>query len=456
MEDRAQAESFFAQGNERLQVRDYPGAEAWFRKAIEASPDLAEAYVNLGLALERQGFLAEAESSNFRALALDPECPEVYVNLGALLVCQKRFQEAEALYACGLQCFPDSPALWSNLGALHTGLDRDAEGEHCFRQALGVDTSYHKARYNLSYLLLRQGRFEEGWEALESRVRNVELMAHIPDSRWRGESLEGRSLLIAIEAGLGDLIQYARFVPELKRRGAARIGFVCHPPLKRLFATLDGIDEVLVLGETVADDQWDCWVLPFSIPLHLGTRLDSIPAPIPYFHPDPEEIAAWRKRIPGGGLRVGLAWKGNPAFENDGDRSLAHLNLLAPLASARGVQFVSLQKGMGEEEAQLPPEGMALFDASPWIGDFADTAALVSTLDLVISVDTAVAHLAGALGKPCWTLLPAYKTDARWLRGREDSPWYPGTMRLFRQPAMDAWPELIETVAEALRQWASA
>ncbi|WP_005034355.1 tetratricopeptide repeat protein [Holophaga foetida] len=445
------AEELFSRGNQHLEAKDFASAESCFRRAIEIAPDLAEVHVNLGLALENRGVLGEAESSYFRALALDPECVEAYVDLGALLVRRKRFQEAEEVYEAAMRAFPDSAILWSNLGFLHACLKREAEAERCFRTALSLDGNYHKARFNLSYLLMRRGDFEEGLQALESRARNLDMMAHFPDSRWRGETLVGKSLLIPIEAGYGDLIQYSRFVSVLKERGAARIAFVCHAPLTRLFATLTGLDEVVPMGGAISEADWDYWILPFSIPLHCGTRVDSIPAPIPYLRALPDEIAAWRSRIPGSGLRVGLAWRGNPNFENDPHRSIPNLEMLSPLAAVAGVHFISLQKGVGEDEARHPPAGMALFDPSPWIEDFADTAALVTNLDLVISVDTAVAHLAGALGKPCWTLLPYYKTDARWLTDREDSPWYPGTMRLFRQVGMDTWPAVIEEVAKALR-----
>lgn len=445
------AEALFAKGNLCLKAKDFPGAAAHFRKALELAPDLAEAYINLGLALENTGALEAAESAYFHALAIDPEFAELHVNLGALLVRQKRFQEAEDIYAVALQAFPDSAALWTGLGTLRACMQHDGEAEQCFRKALNLDGNHHHARFNLSYILLRHGHFEEGWQALESRARNVELTASIPASRWHGQSLVGKSLIIAIEGGCGDLIQHARFVPLLKNLGATRIGFVCHPPLKRLFATLTGIDKVLVLDEPVSESDWDYWTLPLSLPLYCRTRLDSIPAPIPYLKPSPEQIGEWRSRIPRDGLRVGLAWKGNPRHENDADRSLPQLGALAPLAAIEGVHFVSLQKGPGEDEAKHPPAGMELLDASPWLEDFADTAALVANLDLVISVDTAVAHLAGALGKPCWILLPYYKTDARWLSDREDSPWYPGTMRLFRQSSLSTWPPVIEEVAHALR-----
>jgi hypothetical protein len=177
-------------------------------------------------------------------------------------------------------------------------------------------------------------------------------------------------------------------------------------------------------------------------------------------HASPQKLAQWRGTMPPAGssmgLRVGIVWKGNPAFENDADRSLPHLSLLAPLWSVSGVSFISLQKGAGADEAAQPPAGQPLWDLGPGIADFADTAAIVSQLDLVISVDTAVAHLAGALGKPCWIMLPAYRTDWRWLTDREDSPWYPGVVRLFRQSPMGDWTSVVARLRQALDDLASS
>jgi Flp pilus assembly protein TadD len=451
--DLAAAERLFLEGSECLKAKDYSGAEALLRRAIQRSPDLAEAHANLGVVLEHTGTPGEAASCYARALALDPGCLEAHLNLGVLLVNQKRFEEARAVYDRAVRLHPESPAVWSNLGVLHACLKRDEEAERCCRRALSLDQTYTKARFNLSYVLLRQGRFEEGWAALEARPWNQDLLARIPGPRWQGEGLNGKSLLIGTEAGHGDMIQFCRYAPLLKGQGAARIGIVCQPALKRLFATLPGVDAVVALGEIIPDLGWDFWTLPYSIPRHCGTRLESIPAPIPYLFPIPEEALAWRSRIPAGGVRVGLVWKGNPQFENDGDRSLPGLEALAPLAAVGHIRFVSLQTGAGEEEAAHPPAGMTLFQASPWIVDFADTAALMANLDLVISVDTAAAHLAGALGRPCWVLLPHHKTDWRWLEGREDSPWYPVGMRLFRQSDRGGWVPVIEAVTAALRQF---
>ncbi|OQX06140.1 MAG: hypothetical protein BWK76_26585, partial [Desulfobulbaceae bacterium A2] len=201
---------------------------------------------------------------------------------------------------------------------------------------------------------------------------------------------------------------------------------------------------------------WDYWTPPLSMPYHCRTRLETIPADIPYVQAEPQAAARWATELAGHGaatdLRVGLVWRGNPRFENDADRSLPGLTLLEPLGTMGGLCWFSLQKGAGEDEAAHPPPGLPLVHLGPRITDFADAAAIVANLDLIITVDTAMAHLAGALGKPCWVLLPDYKPDWRWLTDRNDSPWYPGVMRLFRQPRPGDWTTVLEDLATSLRQ----
>lgn len=443
----------FEDGTTRLATHDFAGAEASFRRILALRPNLAEAHGNLGVVLEKMGDPGAAELAYRRALALDPERLQFHLNLAALLTGEKRFDEAATACDALIARHPEAPEAWSTLGILHTCQKQDEAGEHCFRGALERDPSYAKARFNLSYLLLRQGRFDEGWPALEARPWSLDLEARIPAPRWRGESLVGKSLLIGSEGGHGDMIQFCRYASLLKEHGVARLGIICHPALERLLSTHPDIDEVVVLGEAVPLG-WDLWTLPLSLPHHCGTRFEAIPAPIPYLQARPEDVEAWRGRLPSENMRVGLAWKGNPQFENDADRSLSRLKALAPLARTGTVHFISLQKGAGESECAQPPRSMRLFNPSPWVHDFADTAALLTHLDLVITVDTAAAHLAGALGRPCWLLLPHHKTDWRWFTEREDSPWYP-SLRLFRQEVAGSWAPVIEAVAKSLRQLVS-
>lgn len=444
------AATLFHDGNRHWAEGDAAAAERCFRLALALNPDFAEALTNLGLLRERAGEAAEAEACHRQALALRPDFVRAALNLGVLLMRRKRLAEAEAVYRQALAWAPDSPVAWSNLAALLACMQREAEAEACCRMALRLDGGHINAQINLGYLLLRQGRFAEGWEYLEARDWYAVLERHFICPRWRGEDLAGKSVMIGFEAGHGDMLQFCRYAAVLKSQGARWIALVCHPGLKALFAGLSGVDEVFSCEEDVPRNGWDFWTPPLSLPYYCRTRLDSIPAAIPYLAPDPARVAAWSRRLPAAGRRIGLVWQGNPRFENDAERSLPALDLLAPLGRVPGARFVSLQKGRGEDEARHPPPGLSLLALGGELADFADTAAVVAGLDLVISVDTAVAHLAGALGKPCWVLLPDYLADWRWLTGRCDSPWYPGRMRLFRQPPGGGWPPVIARVAEAL------
>ena len=408
----------------------------------------------MGLLLDKRGDGEGAENCYRCSIVLNPGYTETYLNLGVLCAAQKRFGEAEAAYRHAIALCPDSHVGWSNLGVLYACMKRETQAETCYRKALSLNDSYRTARFNLSYLLLRQGRFEEGWYCLEARNWYVALTAQLECPRWQGESVSGKSILISFEAGHGDVIQFCRYAAVLKAQGAASITMICHPPLKALLAELESVDTVFAFDEQMPSSGWDYWTPLLSIPYYCKTRLDNIPANIPYLQAPKDRVGKWVAQLPKNGLRVGLVWKGSTQFENDADRSLFSLEVLAPLGAVVNVSFVSLQKGAGEEEAMHPPAGLHLTHIGSQLTDFADTAAVVSNLDLVICVDTAVAHLTGALGKPCWVLLPDYKADWRWMADRTDSPWYPGTMRLFRQPKMGDWSSVVTEVVDALRQWA--
>lgn len=446
----AKVESLFVQGNEYLKAEQYAQAAASFRQAILLAPDIAELHANLGLALEHLQQPAEAETCYRHALTLDAGLSEVHRNLGVLLASQKRFAEAEQAYQQALALNPDSAVTWSNLGVLHACQRQEQLAENCYQRALNIDPAYRLARFNLSYLQLHQGRFEEGWASLEARDWYRQLQALLPFPRWQGEALQGKHILIGIEAGHGDMIHFCRYASLLRDRGAARIGILCHPALAPLLATHAALDVIAPIGAVLPDTGWDYWVPPMSLPFHCQTRLDSIPARLPYLHALPQRIACWQSRIPQQGLRVGLVWRGNPRHENDADRSLPSLATFAALGEIAGVHFVSLQKGPGEEDALLTSTGLPLVPLGHTIKDFADTAAIVAQLDLVISVDSAVAHLAGALNTPCWIMLPAYKTDWRWLTERCDSPWYPDSVRLYRQKQPGNWREVVNRIRDDL------
>jgi Flp pilus assembly protein TadD len=443
----------YLEANHLMAAGDFAGAEDCYLQALALQPWHAASRANLGYLKEQQGAAAEAEFHYRQAIALVPDHPQLHQNLGALLLKEKRFAESEAAMRTALELAPDSATAWSQLGALLVCTHREPEGEACYRRALAIEPGHARAQFNLSYLLLRQARLEEGWRMLDARWQFDHFPLSFECAFWHGEPLAGKSIVVGLEAGHGDMIQFCRYAAMLKARGAARVDLVCHPALQRLFATLPAVDVVYALGETLSGG-WDYWTRPMRLPGLFGTQLATIPATMPYLQAEPAAVERWRGVLPQQGLRVGLAWRGNANFENDADRSLSSLMALAPLAAAAStlatpVHFVSLQKGAGEAEALSPPVGMSMHAIGQQLGDFAETAAVMANLDLVISVDTAVAHLAGAMGKPCWLLLPDYRCDWRWMKDRDDTPWYP-SMRLFRQSRDGGWTPVIATVAALL------
>jgi len=459
-----QAQNLYVDGNRRMAAEDVAGAEAAYLQALELDPLHGAARANLGYLRERLGDLPAAELHYRLALDLLPGSAQLHQNLGVLLLKQKRFAESEAALRTAVAVAPSSAAAWRDFGVLLACVQRDVEAEQCYRQALTLagdglsasappDLSAARTRFNLAYLLMRQGRWTEGWPLLQARWQFERLKPSINGQFWQGESLAGKSLLIVQDAGHGDLLHFCRYALQAREQGAQRVAIYCHPVLKPLLSTMAGIDKVIAFDDGPTTERWDYWTLPMSIPQWFGATPDNVPA-ASYLQADPALAAAWRGRLPKDGLRVGLAWKGNPNFENDADRSLPSLDALAPLAAAAGpaLHFVSLQRGTGEEEALQPPHGMALQAIGPQLRDFSYTAAVIANLDLVISVDSAVAHLAGAMGKPVWLLLPDYRCDWRWLTQRADTPWYP-SMRLFRQPSGKGWPALMPVLADALTQW---
>ncbi|MGC8492858.1 MAG: tetratricopeptide repeat protein [Syntrophobacteraceae bacterium] len=444
-------QAFTLEGNRLLAAGDAEGAAECFRKGLGLIRGFSRALLHLAALLKQYGEPEDAEkfatlaASLFHENSAIPATPDPPHEQPPILA------EAAAECLAALRLEPGSPAVWTNLGVHLARAKREEEAEQCYRTAIELDDDFSNAYFNLSYLLLRRGEFEEGLHCRESRKSHGHLDNYFTFPRWNGEPLQGKSVIIGFEGGHGDMIHFCRYASVLKAMGAGRISIACHPGLKTLFETLSGCDEALFFPEEVPTDGWDFWTLAMSLPYLCKTRLHNIPAPIPYLEADPARVAKWSQRLPPSGLKIGLVWRGNPKFENDNHRSLPSLDVLAPLAALPGAHFVSLQKGQGEEEAKLPPAGLRLLALGTDLRDFADTAALMASLDLVISVDTAAAHLAGAMGKPCWVLLPDHLPDWRWLTGRTDSPWYPKGMRLFRQPPGGSWDEVVASVREALQ-----
>jgi tetratricopeptide (TPR) repeat protein len=426
-----------------------------FRQLLEVCPDLADVHNHLGSVLQDLGRLAEAEAAYRQASLIRPERVEFHYNLGTVLRPLGRWHEAAQSYQRAIAISPDFVMGYSNLGNVLKELGRLEEAETAYRQALAIDGHYHLAKYGLAILLLSMARFDEGWSLYEARYDDPASMQHktqkvIGRPRWRGEALAGKKLLVWQEGGLGDAIHFGRYFSLLKAQGAGQIVFACAPALHRLFATVEGVDVVLSHEAAfAAASGYDYWTSPLSAPLYMRTTLETIPPPL-RIKPEPSLVESWRTRLATlpAGRKIGLVWKGNPHHQNDAKRSLPSLSMLAPLWDVPGVAFVSLQKGEGEDEGRDPPINQPLLHLGSEVTDMADSAAIIAQLDLVICVDTSIVHLAASLGTPCWVMLPAEEIDWRWMRERSDSPWYPETIRLFRQPLGGTWPTLIEQVRQ--------
>ncbi|MDB5970431.1 MAG: tetratricopeptide repeat-containing protein [Hydrocarboniphaga sp.] len=424
----------------------------------------AVAQVNLALLMKDRGRLGEAEAALNTALAIDADSLSAHISMGELLDEQGRSEEARGWFEKAMAIHPSSAL---GFGAMAHSLARGGDyeqAEHWFRQAIAKPRDAALSRMVFGAFLLTLGRYEEGFALYEGRYapERSDPFQRPPDTdtpRWTGQDLSGRSILIWPEQGFGDQIQFCRYAALLKARGAVHVALVTHEPLIELFGSLQAVDEVMSFLQfkhrlKQRRDAYDYWSYVMSLPLHCGTGIDNIPAQLPYLKAPSERLDQWKDQLPPRGLRVGLVWKGSKNHKNDLNRSLPGLAALAPLWSVPGIQFISLQKGQGEDEAAAPPASQPLLDLGSQIRDFADTAAIVQQLDLVICVDTAIAHLAGALATPCWLLLPV-NIDWRWQLQRSDSLWYPGALRLFRQSEIGNWSGPLDQVLAALGDWAA-
>ncbi len=418
-------------------------------RAVELRPDYPEALSNLGAALYERKDYEEAARRHRRAIDCNPKFALAHSNLGNALSALQRFDEAIACYRAALALNRGFADCWSNLGLTFALLGRHDEALDAYRTAVAADPLHAKGHVGVALQTLLRGNFAEGWFEYQWRWRSGELSPpRIAAPAWQGDPLAGRHILLVAEQGLGDTIQFCRYAAVLGAAGA-RVSLMVQRPLVRLLAA--NLPWAAIVEEHPQHPACDVYCPLLTVPLLLGTTAQTIPATIPYLRAPAELAAAWQGELGDRTrLRVGLAWAGNPTHVNDRNRSLP-LATLAPLFAIDGIAWVSLQIGPGAAVAAAAP--VRLIDPSARLGDFLDTAALVSQLDLVISVDTAVAHLAGAMGVPVWLLLPV-GTDWRWQLNRDDSQWYP-TMRLFRQQAYGAWQPVVARVGEALAALAS-
>jgi tetratricopeptide (TPR) repeat protein len=448
-------------------------------RAIAANGTVAFYFTNLGSALQALGRTEEAIAAHGRSLALDPNVAAVWHNLGCSFLKQRELHKAGVCFARALAL--DSTMLVSrtNLGVVRreqgnldeavglfeevvTQRPEDAEtqtrlgfalqtqGRYAaaierYARALALAPEYGDARWNRALLQLLHGEFGAGWENYECRWGSQVTPRNFTQPQWRGEALQGARILLHAEQGLGDTLQFLRYVPMVRAAGGSVVLEV-QAGVRRIAEGIAGVAAVVTVGEELPAFGWHCPLM--SLPLAFGTAVDTIPTATAYL-PVPEEARrraaalAWPKDR----LRVGVVWAGNPEHHNDRYRSIPP-RLLAPLFGMEGVAWYSLQMGAAAEE--LAALQMPVTDLRHAIGDMGDTAALMEHMDLVLAVDTSVVHLAGAMGRDVWLMLP-FAPDWRWLLDREDSPWYP-SMRLFRQPKLTDWETVVERVWLALTE----
>ena len=441
-------EIWMMRGGMHYQRGEFMDVAECCRRVIEIDSDHVGAYFSLGLALQSLGRLEEAESAYHQVLHFNRHHAKTLVSLSELLSSQKRFEEARDLLEKALMSLPpEAVFLTFTLGALLMRTGQPAAAIAAYDRAVAMapdDALAHCARSE-AYLAL--GDFERGWPEHEWRLRLPE-MSTPPTCRprWRGEPVAGKTILLIGEQGAGDIVQFVRYARQLKAQ-AAKVWLVCRPALRRLLAGCDGIDAVFNDGDCVPPYDFDIPVL--SLPWVFKTQLDTIPAEVPYLHFPPGAGAAAVREISrhSTARRAGIVWAGSKHYPGDRRRSCG-LAALRGLFAIQGVRFFSLQKDDAALEISTQPTS-GIIDLSRHLNDFSDTAAAITALDLVISVDTCVAHIAGALARPVWTLLP-FEADWRWLLNREDSPWYP-TMRLFRQPAPGDWASVVGRVSRELK-----
>ena len=434
-------------GQALAKIGRFDDALTAFDLAIRVRPDYAEAYFNRGNVLRSLKRWREALASYDEAIRLEPRYVEALGNRGAVLSALERFEEAERNLFEAVRLDPQNAEVHFNHGNLLCELKRFDEALNAYESAISLRPDYIDAHFNLAVALLLVGRHQAGWQEYEWRLKRSETIdagASLGGAAWRGrQRVEGKTLLLYSEQGIGDAIQHLRYVSLLAARGA-RVSVALPPKLWPLAGMLRSPVAVLQPGEAVQCD-FHCPLM--SLPLAMGTTDSNIPAEVPYLYPDPVRVARWEQLL-GSSVkpRIGLVWSGSKDHDNDARRSI-RLGTLRPLLE-RPVEWHSLQIEYRPDDLETLKALPCLLQHQHEIADLADTAALLQCMDLVVTVDTSIAHLAGALGKEVYVMLSSIP-DYRWMLDREDSPWYP-TARLFRQPSRGDWSSVLETIRLAV------
>jgi len=441
--DLDRADGFSSLGLVFHALKQFERALKSYDEGLRLAPGDIEILSRRGVALLELGRSREALDNFERVLTADPDHLDALGNRGNALIKLNRPNDALSSYDKALTIAPDNAQLLTNRAAALRRLDRPHEAVMSARRALVSRPDFAQAKFVEGVARLTLGDFS-GWRGYEARWGVGFLASHrrnFTAPLWLGESsLDGKTILLHAEQGYGDTLQFVRYAPLFAGRGA-NVVLELQPELARLLAPLPGVAAVVARGKPLP--AFDCHCPLMSLPLAFATELATIPAQIPYVAPADQDVAEWSERLPRRRPLIGLVWSGERSHDNDRNRSL-RLETLLPLLQMPDVTFVSLQHEVRDEDASLLQEQSAVVHIGDRLRDFADTAAVISSLDAVISADTAVAHLAGAMGKPLLLLLP-FGADFRWLRERDDSPWYP-TARLFRQPEFGDWAGVIEAL----------
>ena len=441
--------AYYNLGNTLKEKGKLDEAITCYQTAIQFNPTLPDVYNNLGLVLQEKGKLDEAITCYQKALQVNPDYTDAYYNLGNACNDSGQIDEAIIYYKKALKLNPNYIDAYNNLGITLQEKGHIHEAITYYQRALQFNPNDADAHWNMSLAFLLSGNFKQGWKEYEWRFKVKEFFQRtFPQRSWDGADIAGSTILLYAEQGLGDTIQFIRYAPLVAQRGA-KVVVECQKELTSLLQNVEGIYKVISQGEPLPE--FDVHYPLLSLPLLFNTTLESIPATIPYININPVLVQKWREKvkIDNSKLKIGLVWAGRQRNKKERCRSCS-LDTFSPFAQIDDITFYSLQKGEAAKQSKNPPKGMKLIDYTEEIHDFSDTAAFIENFDLIISIDTVVAHLAGALGKPVWTLIP-FSPDWRWMLNREDSPWYP-TMRIFRQQAIGEWESVIVHIKEELLQ----
>ena len=448
------SDALHQRGNALVALGRPQDALAAFDRALALAPRHPGVRLGRGIALAALGRRQEAVADFEAAITMMPANPVAHYNCGTALAALSRYEEAIAAFDQVLSLAPDHAEAWNNRGLALAALNRHDEALASYRKALVLHEDFADAHVNAAMALLLRGDFREGFTHYEWRWRRTGMPAHrrsFGRPLWLGEyPLARKTILLHAEQGLGDTIQFARYVPLLARAGA-RVVLEVQAPLLPVLGRLDGVAAIVARGEVLPAFDVHC---PLgSLPLALKTEPEAIPADIPYLQADGERIERWRGRLAAlAPPRVAIVWSGNPQHRNDAHRSIA-LSRLAELCADDSARFVGIQRELRSEDAGWLERQGCITQVGGELADFADTAAVIGLVDLVISVDTSVAHLAGAMGRPVWVMLP-FSPDWRWTLAGEGSRWYP-TARLFRQPSIGDWDAVIERLRGELKRLAA-